>query len=154
MVVNGDNEEVHPIELTAQNLLDGPLESLNLNLKSLQESQTILFNILHQLENCFTETANNLRPGSVPLTQRIVSPVESFEEVDTPSNEQGTTCSDDVVHIDHDIVENNANKTIDLDSYLERLVALRKKITNIERILNRVEVKISDIEAMIDEGIL
>jgi hypothetical protein len=54
-------EDVHPVELTVQSLLETPLELLNLNLKSLYESQIILHAILSKMESSLLESADNLK---------------------------------------------------------------------------------------------
>lgn len=145
-----DNEvdaNVHPIELTVQSLLDGPLETLNLNFESLQESQTILFNILHKLEASLTRASNNLRPGSFPSHEQIVSLSTSPKYASLGPINDDICTSDDGVRIDYSDVEGQ----FDLKSYLDRLLALRKKIKNIEMILDRVEKIICNIENAIKE---
>lgn len=128
---------VHPIELTVQSLLETPLETLNLNLKSLYESQMILHTILYKMERTIMNTANNLRSGSFPLDDQILhgGNITSNGETDTKEGEDG-------MGIDYNNVENE----IDLKSYLERVIQIRKKLKSIEKIIDRVEARICRIE--------
>lgn len=134
-------EDVHPIELTVQSLLDGPLETLNLNIKSLQESQTILFNILQSLEDYFMQAANNIKPGTYTADE---NPNESTVDVNEGS-ESRSSISDDGVQINY----SDADGELDLKTYLSRLISLRKRIKHIEKILDRVECKLVEIESTV-----
>ncbi|TID23190.1 hypothetical protein CANINC_003207 [Pichia inconspicua] len=131
-------EDVHPIELTVQSLLDGPLETLNLNIKSLQESQTILFNILQSLEDYFMQAANNIKPGTYTANENSN---QSTVYVNA-GNESGSSISDDGVQVNY----SDADGELDLKTYLSRLISLRKRIKHIEKILDRVECKLVEIE--------
>lgn len=140
------SENVHPIELTVQSLLDGPLETLNLNIKSLQESQTILFNILQSLEDSFTKAANNIKPGTFDIDDiSNASTVEVNEQLFCGESESNSYNSEDGVQINY----SDADGELDLTSYLNRLISLKKRIKNIEKILDRVETKLVEIESTI-----
>lgn len=114
------SDEVHPIELTVQALLDSPLEMLNLNLKSLYESQMILRSILHKIESTLHETGGNLRRGAF-ATDKL-----NYEEPNTEIPEH-----------------------FDLRMYLETVIRIRKKLKAVENIINVVETRITRMEKMI-----
>lgn len=144
--MSNDNDEnyIHPMELAVQSILEGPLELLNLNLKSLYESQLILHTILHKMEKTLQETANNLRPGSFPLDEQIIS--DCSENIGTQSEDlESSSTTEDGVRIDHSDVK----PEFDCKDYLQRLVILKKKIKNVEKTLDRVETRIVKIETEI-----
>lgn len=114
------SDEVHPIELTVQALLDSPLEMLNLNLKSLYESQMILRSILHKIESTLNETGENLRRGAF-ATDKL-----NYEKPNTEIPEH-----------------------FDLKMYLETVIRIRKKLKAVENIINVVETRITRMEKMI-----
>lgn len=126
MAQRPNDNDVHPMELTVQSLLEMPLETLNLNLQSLHESQKILHAILYKMENTLLDTASNLRPNLYP-------PVEPGD-VATIREEEGG--------------EEERERDVDLNDYLKRIIALRKKVSLIEKILDNVETKVNNIEAM------
>lgn len=123
---DNNDTEVHPMELAVQSLLETPLETLNLNLQSLHESQKILHAILFKMENNLLATASNLRPGLYSQTE-TTSASEIEEEEGRDEENEGD---------------------IALDDYLKRIIELRKKVSLIESILDRVETKVNNIESM------
>ena len=157
-----DGPDVHPIELTVQALLETPLETLNLNLKSLYESQMILHTILYKMERTLIDTANNLRPGSFPLQEQVVPGVRGDRNGNNNSNGHGpnsccdsskgtANCSsvngkDDIgeegLRIDHSDLDGE----LDLKMYLERMERLRRKLRRIEKIIDEIEARVGRIE--------
>lgn len=65
-------DPIHPIEVTVQQLLEDPLQSLNLNLTSLYESQLILSKMLAKLHETIAEAVSNLEsPASEEYLNRL-----------------------------------------------------------------------------------
>lgn len=153
-----DRPDVHPIELTVQALLETPLETLNLNLKSLYESQMILHTILYKMECTLMETANNLRPGSFPLEDQVVPGVRCNYDCHTEEGTIGEAedsintgncidAEDDVaeegIRIDHSDLDGE----LDLKQYLERMGRLRGKLRAIEKTIDEIEARVGRIES-------
>lgn len=158
--------DVHPIELTVQALLETPLETLNLNLKSLYESQMILHTILYKMECTLMETANNLRPGSFPLKDQVVpSEFKNGEDetcgennyIDDDCNDNNSNVrngnsedddqedydyGEDGIRIDHSDLDGE----LDLNEYLAKMNRIRRKVKSIEKIIDDVEARIGRIE--------
>lgn len=145
-----EDEDVHPIELTVQSLLETPLETLNLNLKSLYESQMILHTILYKMERTLIETANNLRPGSFPLNDQVISKdvTNGFDNDNSnvDSNNEDIDQGEDGIRIDHSDLEGE----LDLNDYLQRMKRIRHKVKLIEKVINEVESRIGRIESTLD----
>lgn len=154
-----DRSEVHPIELTVQALLETPLETLNLNLKSLYESQMILHTILYKMECTLIETANNLRPGSFPLQDQVVPGVRGDHNDTGNGNGPNASCDsssgttscnmdgeDDIgeegIRIDHSDLDGE----LDLKQYLDRMERLRRKLRRIEKTIDEIEARVGRIE--------
>lgn len=152
MSSEGDKDEVHPIELTVQSLLETPLEVLNLNLKSLHESQMILHAILFRMENTLKDSANNLRSGSFATEDQIVGSFSALDEEAAANDARGKgdvdSGSEEGVRIDHSDVE----EEVDLKEYLRKLVAIRKKMRSIEKIMDVVEARVGKMELGMEQG--
>ncbi|ONH74826.1 hypothetical protein BOH78_2128 [Pichia kudriavzevii] len=96
------------------------------------------------MEKTLQETANNLRPGSFPLDEQIIS--DCSENIGTQSEDlESSSTTEDGVRIDHSDVK----PEFDCKDYLQRLVILKKKIKNVEKTLDRVETRIVKIETEI-----
>lgn len=153
MESTNEEEDVHPIELTVQSLLETPLETLNLNLKSLYESQMILHTILYKMECTLMETANNLRPGSFPLKDQVISKDvtngcddNNINDGDIDSNNEDVDQGEDGIRIDHSDLEGE----LDLNDYLQRMKRIRHKVKLIEKIITEVESRVGRIESTLD----
>lgn len=148
---DGGGSDVHPIELTVQALLESPLETLNLNLKSLYESQMILHTILYKMENTLVETANNLRPGSFPLEDQVIPGGEGCDTCssETASNDVFNSSeidkdeiSEDGIRIDHSDLDGE----LDLKIYLDKMNRIRRKLKAIEKVIDEIESRVYKIE--------
>lgn len=69
-------DPIHPIEVTVQQLLEEPLQSLNLNLTSLYESQLILSKMLAKLQGTISEAISNMES---PISETYLNRLEILE---------------------------------------------------------------------------
>lgn len=130
----GDNymandDGVQPIELLVQSLLQTPLENLDLNIKSLKESQMILKMILCKMESTLIETSNNLKPNDVYKNEEI--------KCDTNSSVDGH---------EECVIISKSNKDVTLNDYIQQMDRIRSKLKKIQQILDVVESRVSKIE--------
>ncbi|GMG21577.1 unnamed protein product [Ambrosiozyma monospora] len=134
---------VHPIELTVQSVLETPLELLNLNLNSLDETQLILTAILKRLDSKILQIQDNIfddGSSSSPIDKRNSTVAGDYGKSEDRGRRRFSGFEDlqDEIDLEED-------ERVDLSDYLNRISHLKETLEGVNGKLDKVDKRVDKI---------
>ncbi|GME72054.1 unnamed protein product [Ambrosiozyma monospora] len=135
---------VHPIELTVQSVLETPLELLNLNLNSLDETQLILTAILKRLDSKILQIQDNIfDDGSSSRPNDKRNPTIAGDDGKSDYERRRRFSGFEDLQDELDLEEED--ERVDLSDYLNRISHLKETLEGVNGKLDKVDKRVDKI---------